>query len=217
MGGDEIVSMIDNSKEIKHEKCLKCEDICSCCCDKKCIYDESCYNNKNCCYLHPKDVSIVQVNDPNLFQLITSFNNLYLTAIPLEINTASYLIESSSIQRPNDTLIVNDPGIYSIYVSLKYSFKFNENIKVGDIFRVDFLVKGNEEEIFTINDTVTVPNIVDGESEEIINTIQGKKLQIIDKNLPYKINIELRDFQFDLTILNQIIITDLVLIVEKII
>lgn len=188
--------------------------------DKKpclCECDKLCYNNKNCCYLHPKDVSIVQVYDPNLFQLITSFNNLYLTAIPLEINTASYLIESSSIQRPNDTLIVNDPGIYSIYVSLKYSFKFNENINVGDIFRVDFLVKGNEEEIFTINDTVTVPNIVDGESEEIINTIQGKKLQIIDKNLPYKINIELRDFQFDLTILNQIIITDLVLIVEKII
>lgn len=188
--------------------------------DKKpclCECDKLCYNNKNCCYLHPKDVSIVQVYDPNLFQLITSFNNLYLTAIPLEINTASYLIESSSIQRPNDTLIVNDPGIYSIYVSLKYSFKFNENINVGDIFRVDFLVKGNEEEIFTVNDTVTVPNIVDGESEEIINTIQGKKLQIIDKNLPYKINIELRDFQFDLTILNQIIITDLVLIVEKII
>lgn len=53
--------------------------------------------------------------------------------------------------------------------------------------------------------------------EEIVNTIQGKKLQIIEEDLPYKINIILDEFEFDKVILNQILITDLVLIVEKVI
>ncbi|MDC9418119.1 hypothetical protein, partial [Clostridioides difficile] len=187
------------------------EKICICKCEKLS------YNNKNCCYLQPKDICIAQVNDPKLFQIITDNQNLYLTAAPLEINTSSYKIESSVIQRPNDTLTINELGIYSIYVSLKYNFKFNENAKEGNIFRVDFKINGNNEEIFSIENTIIVPSIDDEESEEISNTIQGTKLQVVEENFPYKINISLKKFGFDLTVLNQIIISDLILIVEKII
>lgn len=211
--------MMDEQKDSRCEECKKNEGPCPCGCEKICICkcDKLSYNNKNCCYLQPKDICIVQVNDPNLFQIITDNYNLYLTAIPLEINTSSYEIESSAIQRPNDTLTINESGIYSIYLSLKYSFRFNDNIKEGDIFKVRFIVKGNEKEIFTVNNTITAPSIVNGQSEEISNTIQGNKLQIVEENLPYKINIALDEYEFDLTVLNQITISDLVLIVEKII
>ena len=53
--------------------------------------------------------------------------------------------------------------------------------------------------------------------KEIINTIQGQKLQIVGAELPYKINISLKEFEFDKVILNQILITDLILIVKKVI
>lgn len=200
--------MRNTSKKMNYEEC---EKKCVCRCDK--LF----YNNDNCCYLQPKDICIVQVNDPNLFQILTSNENLHLTAIPLEINTSSYKIESSIIKRPNDTLVVNESGIYSIYVSLKYSFRFNENAKEGDIFTVDFKINGNNEEIFEVYNTIVVPSIIDGQSEEIINTIQGAKLQIVEENLPYEINISIKDFEFDLTVLNQITISNLVLIVKKII
>lgn len=211
--------MKDNSKNNSCEECKKCEKTCPCGCEKICICkcDKLSYNNNDCCYLQPKDICIVQVNDPKLFQIITDNQNLYLTAAPLEINTSSYKIESSVIQRPNDTLTINELGIYSIYVSLKYSFKFNENATEGNILRVDFKINGNSEELFAMENTIIVPNIDDGESEEISNTIQGTKLQVVEENLPYKINISLKKFGFDLTVLNQIIISDLILIVEKII
>ena len=67
-----------------------------------------------------------------------------------------------------------------------------------------------------MENTITVPEIIDGESREIINTIQGKKLQIVEDQT-LKINIALKRFDFDLAVLNQIIITDLILIVEKVI
>lgn len=213
------MTMKDNSKNNSFEECKKCEKTCPYGCEKICICkcDKLSYNNNNCCYLQPKDICIVQVNDPKLLQIITDNQNLYLTASPLEINTSSYKIESSVIQRPNDTLAINELGIYSIYVSLKYSFKFNENAKEGNIFRVGFKIEGNNEELFSIDNTIIVPRIDDEESEEIINTTQGTKLQIVEENLPYKINISLKEFGFDLTVLNQIIISDLILIVEKII
>lgn len=213
------MTMKDNSKNNSFEECKKCEKTCPYGCEKICICkcDKLSYNNNNCCYLQPKDICIVQVNDPKLLQIITDNQNLYLTASPLEINTSSYKIESSVIQRPNDTLVINELGIYSIYVSLKYSFKFNENAKEGNIFRVGFKIEGNNEELFSIDNTIIVPRIDDEESEEIINTTQGTKLQIVEENLPYKINISLKEFGFDLTVLNQIIISDLILIVEKII
>ena len=183
---------------------------------KPCLCDcgKFCYNNKDCCYLKSKDINIVQINDPEFFQGITSYNNLHLTAKEPDINTVGYKVESSSLQHPNDTLIIDESGVYSI---LKYSFKFNENAKEGDIFRVNFIINGNKEDIFAISNTITIPAIIDGESEEIVNTIQGKKLQIIEEDLPYKINIILDEFEFDKVILNQILITDLVLIVEKVI
>lgn len=213
------MTMKDNSKNNSFEECKKCEKTCPYGCEKICICkcDKLSYNNNNCCYLQPKDICIVQVNDPKLLQIITDNQNLYLTASPLEINTSSYKIESSVIQRPNDTLVINELGIYSIYVSLRYSFKFNENAKEGNIFRVGFKIEGNNEELFSIDNTIIVPRIDDEESEEIINTTQGTKLQIVEENLPYKINISLKEFGFDLTVLNQIIISDLILIVEKII
>ena len=213
------MTMKDNSKQNNCNQYKKCGEPCPCVCKKTCICkcDRLSYNNNNCCYLQPKDICIVQVNDSNLFQIIIDNQNLYLTAVPLEINTSSYKIESSIIRRPNDTLVINESGIYSIYASLKYNFKFNENAKEGDIFRVDFKVNGNEKEIFVMDNTIIVPNIVDGESKEIINTIQGTKLQVIEENLPYKINISLKEFGFDLTVLNQVIISDLTLIVKKII
>lgn len=209
----------DNYNNSNCEECKKCEEPCPCGCEKICICkcDDISYNNTNCCYLQPKDICIVQVNDSKLFQIITDNQNLYLTAVPLEINTSSYEIESSIIQRPNDTLVVKDKGVYSLYISLKYSFKFNENAKEGDIFRIDFSIKGNNEQLFSIDNTITVPSIADGESKEIINTIHGTKLQIVEENIPYKINISLKEFGFDVTALNQIIISDLILIVEKII
>lgn len=209
------MSMADDLKNSKCNGYKKGEEPCPC---EKCICegDKICYNNKNCCYLQPKDVSITQINDPTLFQVITSLDNLYLSAIPLEINTSGYIIESSSIQRPNDTLIVDELGVYSVYVSLKYRFKFNESAKEGDIFRIEYEVNGNNKEIFTMENTITVPEIIDGESREIINTIQGKKLQIVEDQT-LKINIALKRFDFDLAVLNQIIITDLILIVEKVI
>ena len=186
---------------------------------KTCLCDcgKFCYNNKDCCYLKSKDINIVQINDPEFFQGITSYNNLHLTAKEPDINTVGYKVESSSLQHPNDTLIIDESGVYSMYISLKYSFKFNENVKEGDIFRVNFIINGNKEDIFAISNTITIPAIIDGESEEIVNTIQGKKLQIIEEDLPYKINIILDEFEFDKVILNQILITDLVLIVEKVI
>ena len=219
MGGDNKMSIKDNSKNSNYEGLKKIEENCPCDCEKICIckYDKLSYNNENCCYLQPKDICIVQINDPNLFQIITDNQNLYLTDDPIEINTSSYKIESSVIHRPNDTLVINELGVYSIYASLKYRLKFNEHAKKGDIFRVDFKINGNDKEIFEIDNTIIVPNIVDEESKEIINTIQGTKLQIIEENLPYKINISLKKFAFDLTYLNQIIISDLILIVEKII
>lgn len=213
------MSIEDNLTNSNCEECKKCKGSGICGCERICIYkrDKLSYNNNNCCYLHPKDICIAQVNDPKLFQIITDNQNLYLTAIPLDINTSSYKIESSVIKRPNDTLVINESGVYSIYVSLKYSFKFNENVKEGGVFSVDFKINGNNEEIFGIDNTIIVPNIVDGESKEIINTIQGSKLQVIDENLPYKINISLKNFEFDLTVLNQIIISDLILIITKIV
>lgn len=209
----------DNSTNSNCEECKRCKEPCPCGCERICICkcDKLSYNNNNCCYLHPKDICIAQVNDPKLFQIITNNQNLYLTAIPLDINTSSYKIESSVIQRPNDTLVINESGVYSIYASLRYSFKFNENAKKGDVLRVAFKINGNDEEIFGIDNTITVPNIVDGESKEIINTIQGNKLQVIDENLPYRIHISLKNFEFDLTVLNQIIISDLILIITKIV
>ena len=90
-------------------------------------------------------------------------------------------------------------------------------IKEGDVFRVGFIINGNGEKIFTINNTITVPNKECNESKEIINTIQGQKLQIVGAELPYKINISLKEFEFDKVILNQILITDLILIVKKVI
>ncbi len=211
--------MNDNSKKNNCEECKKYKEPCHCGCEKICICkcDKLSYNNNNCCYLQPKDICIVQVNDRKLFQIITDNQNIYLTAQPLEINTSSCKIESSTIQRLNDTLVVNEPGVYSIYVSLKYSFKFNDEAKQGDLFRIGFKVNGNNEELFSIKNTIVVPSIVDGESEEIINTIQGSKLQIIEENLPYKINILIKEFEFDMTTLNQIIISDLILIVQKVI
>lgn len=205
------MTMNDNSKNSYCNENKESEKTYICKCDKLS------YNNNNCCYLQPKDICLVQVNDSNLFQIIIDNKNLYLTAVPLEINTSSYKIESSVIWRPNDTLVINEPGVYSIYSSLKYSFKFNENAKEGDIFRVDFKINGNKKEIFGMDNTIIVPNIVDGESKEIINTIQGTKLQVIEENLPYKINISLKEFGFDLTVLNQVIISDLILIVKKLI
>lgn len=207
----------DNSTNSNYENCKKCKEPCPCDCEKICICkcDKLSYNNDNCCYLQPKDICIVQVNDSNLFQIITDNQNLYLTANTLEINTSSYKIESSAIYRPNDTLVISERGVYSIYVSLKYSFKFNENAKMGDVLRVDFEINGNDKEIFAMYNTIIVPNIVDEDDEDIINTIQGSKLQIIEENLPYKINISLKNFGFDLTYLNQIIISDLILIIEK--
>ena len=219
MGGDNKMTIKDNSKNSSCEDCKKCEKTCPCGCEKICICkcDKLSYNNNNCCYLQPKDICIVQVNDPKLLQIITDNQNLYLTAAPLEINTSSYKIESSVIQRPNDTLTINESGVYSIYVSLKYSFKFNEKAKEGNIFRVDFKINGNNEEMFVMDNTIIVPNIIDGKSEEISNTIQCTKLQVVEENLPYKINILLNEFGFGLTVLNQIIISDLILIDEKII
>lgn len=211
MEGDNKVIMRNISKKNNYDQCQKLEKKCECECDKLS------YNKNNCCYLQPKDICIAQVNDSELFQILIDNQNLHLTAIPLEINTSSYKIESSSIKMPNDTLVVNEPGVYSIYVSLKYSFKFNENAKEGDIFRVDFKINGNDEEILEIDNTIVIPNIIDGESKEIINTIQGSKLQIIEEGIPYKINILLRDFGFDLTVLNQIMVSNLILIIEKII
>lgn len=210
------MTMKDNHKNNSCEKCEKtcpfgCEKICICKCDKLS------YNNNNCCYLQPKDICIVQVNDPELLQIITDNQNIHLTAAPIEINTSSYKIESSVIQRPNDTLTINELGIYSIYASLKYSFKFNENANEGDIFRVDFKIEGNNEELFSINNTIIVPSIADGQSEQVSNTIQSTKLQVVEESLPYKVNISLKRFGFDLTVLNQIIISDLILIIEKII
>ena len=186
---------------------------------KPCLCDcgKFCYNNKDCCYLKSKDINIVQINDPEFFQGITSYNNLHLTAKEPDINTVGYKVESSSLQHPNDTLIIDESGVYSIYISLKYSFKFNENAKEGDIFRVNFIINGNGEKIFTIKNTITVPNKECNESKEIINTIQGQKLQIVGAELPYKINISLKEFEFDKVILNQILITDLILIVKKVI
>lgn len=208
--------MKDNSKNSNYKKC---EESCPCGCEKICIYkcDKLSYNNNNCCYLQPKDISIVQVDDPKLFQIITDDQNIHLTSLPLEINTSSYEIKSSVIQRCNDTLVINEAGVYHIYASLKYSFKFNENSKEGDTFRVNFKISGNDKEVFTIDNTIIVPNIVDGRSEEIINTIYGSKLQIIKEDLPYKINISLKNFRFELAVLNEIIISDLILIVKKII
>lgn len=211
------MTMKDDSKNNSCEEHKKCEKICPCGCEKICICkcDKLSYNNNNCCYLQPKDICIVQVNDPKLLQIITDNQNLHLTAVPLEINTSSYKIESSVIQRPNDTLTINELGIYSIYVSLKYSFKFNENSKEGDVFRVGFKIDGNNEELFSIDNTIIVPSIDDGESNEISNTIQGTKLQIVQENLPYKVNVSLKEFGFNLTVLNQIIISDLTIIIEK--
>lgn len=217
MGGDNKMTIKDDSKNNSCEEHKKCEKICPCGCEKICICkcDKLSYNNNNCCYLQPKDICIVQVNDPKLLQIITDNQNLHLTAIPLEINTSSYKIESSVIQRPNDTLTINELGIYSIYVSLKYSFKFNENAKEGEVFRVGFKIDGNNEELFSIDNAIIVPSIDDGESSEISNTIQGTKLQIVQENLPYKINVSLKEFGFNLTVLNQIIISDLTIIIEK--
>ena len=189
----------------------RCKEICLCKCG------EECYNNKDCCYLRPKDISLVQVNDPTLFQVMTELNNLYLTAVPIEINTAGCEIESSALQIPNDTLVINDSGIYNIYLSLKYSFKYNSFAKEGDISKVKFSIVGNGEEIFNIEDTIFVPKIMDEQSEEIVKTIQGRRLKSIKKDLPYKINIVLDEFDFDKSVLNQIMIVDLTLIVEKMI
>lgn len=209
--------MKNNSKSNDCKGCKQYEKSCPCISEKICKCDRIPYNNNNCCYLQPKDICVVQVNDPNLFQMITENQNLYLTAVPLEINTSTYKIESSAIKRPNDTLVVNESGIYSIYVSLKYSFKFNENVNEGELFRVNFKISGNDKEIFGIENTIIVPNIVNGESKEIINTVQGNKLQIIEEYLPYKINISLNNFEFDLSVLNQIVISNLIVIVKRII
>lgn len=189
----------------------RCKEICLCKCG------EECYNNKECCYLRPKDICLVQVNDPTLFQVMIELNNLYLTAVPIEINTAGCEVESSSLQMPNDTLVINDSGIYNIYLSLKYSFKYNSFAKEGDISKVKFSIVGNGEEIFNIEDTIFVPKIMDEQSEEIVKTIQGRRLKSIKKDLPYKINIVLDEFDFDKSVLNQIMIVDLTLIVEKMI
>ena len=61
---------------------------------KPCLCDcgKFCYNNKDCCYLKSKDINIVQINDPEFFQ---------------GINTVVYKVESSSLQHPNDTLIID--------------------------------------------------------------------------------------------------------------
>ena len=125
--------MAENSRESRCEEAKKSKEHFPC--EKKCICegDKCSYNNKSCCYLQPKDISIIQVYDPSLFQIINTLDNLYLTAIPIEINTSDYKIESSSIQRPNDTLSINQFGLYSIYVSFKYNFKFNKNAVEGDI------------------------------------------------------------------------------------
>ena len=203
--------MIDDGKDRKNSDYKKDEKTCLCDCGKPC------YNNKECCYLQAKDINIVQVNDSTLFQMILSLDNLHLTAKEPEINTSGYEIVSSCIQRLNDTLLISEAGVYSIYVSLEYSFIFNEMIKEGDVFRVGFIINGNGEKRFTINNTITVPNKECNESKEIINTIQGQKLQIIGEELPYKINISLKEFEFDKVILNQILITDLILIVKKVI
>ncbi|HBI91803.1 MAG TPA: hypothetical protein DDY58_04875 [Terrisporobacter glycolicus] len=69
--------------------------------------------------------------------------------------------------------------------------------------------------MFSIDNAIIVPSIDDGESSEISNTIQGTKLQIVQENLPYKINVSLKEFGFNLTVLNQIIISDLTIIIEK--
>ena len=39
---------------------------------KPCLCDcgKFCYNNKDCCYLKSKDINIVQINDPEFFQVI---------------------------------------------------------------------------------------------------------------------------------------------------
>lgn len=196
----------NNNQELKKTCCEECKKICICECDKLS------YNKNNCCYLQPKDICIAQVNDLDFFQIITDNQNLYLTANPLEINTSSYKIESSAINRPNDTLVINESGVYQIYVSLKYRFNFNEKAKKGDIFKVDFDISENDKQIFNIYNTVVVPNNIE---QEIVNTIQGSKLQVVEENTSCKINILLKDFVFDLTYLNQIIISDLILIVEK--
>lgn len=204
---------IDNNLNKKNETTCPCrwKEICLCKCG------EECYNNKDCCYLRPKDICIAQVNDSTLSQVVSELNNLYLTALPMEVNTAGCEIDSSDYKRPNDTLVINDPGIYNIYISLKYSFKYNSLAEEGDILKAKFSIIGNGKEIFDMEDTIIVPRIIDGQSEEIIKNIQGRRLKAIKKDLPYKINIVLDEFDLDKSVLNQIRIEDLTLIVEKII
>lgn len=216
--GDDKMAIKNNSNN-NCEDCKKSKEPCPCGCEQICVCkcDKLSYNSHNCCYLQPRDICIVQVKDYKLLQIITNNQNLYLTSVPLEINTSSYEIQSSVIQRPNDTLVVNESGVYSIYVSLKYSFKFNESANLGDICKIRFKIGGNNKEIFTIDNTLVVPSIIDGESEEITNTIQGSALQVIEENLPFKINLNIEEFEFSRAVLNQIIISDLILIVEKII
>ncbi|MEG0856271.1 MAG: hypothetical protein RSG52_07315 [Terrisporobacter sp.] len=185
--------------------------------EKPCLCDKQSYNNINGCYLKPKDVNIIQVNDSTLFQVIRKLNNLCLTSTPVTINTGQFSIESSTIERLNDTLYINESGLYSIYFSLTYSFKFNEEAVSNQITKLKFSVRGNGKEQFNIENIVNIPIIEDGESEEIINTVQSYRLIIVNEKLPYKLNICLKEFDFDLASLDQIIISDFLLIVEKII
>ena len=122
--------MIDDGKDRKNSDYKKDEKTCLCDCGKLC------YNNKECCYLQAKDMNIVQVNDSTLFQMILSLDNLHLTAKEPEINTSGYEIVSSCIQRLNDTLLISEAGVYSIYVSLEYSFRVNKIIKEGEWFKI---------------------------------------------------------------------------------
>ena len=91
---------------------------------KPCLCDcgKFCYNNKDCCYLKSKDINIVQINDPEFFQGITSYNNLHLTAKEPDINTVGYKVESSSLQHPNDTLIIDESGVYFHALDRRYRF-----------------------------------------------------------------------------------------------
>lgn len=73
--------------------------------------------------------------------------------------------------KTNMILLYSDEMTYGNKQDLPKTW-VNENAKEGDIFRVNFIINGNKEDIFTISNTITIPAIIDGESEEIVNTIQ---------------------------------------------
>ena len=158
-------------------------------------------------------VNFIQLNDPNLSQVVKSKGRLTLTSQPVIINTGEY-----TLSKDNDIVYITQPSIYSLSLSLKYAFQVKPPAVPGNLLSISFAVIGAfTGEILNLQDTITIPNLNIEPSNNVINYVSNSILILANDNLPYGLSAALTDFNFDLVLNNEVVISDLTLILNKLV